>query len=87
MRQKITLDPEKCTQRSSPQRANPSFPPYNIVDISYCMVILFNSIQHALIETLLWERIIIKSHMALGKLLTFVLMIDTKELTQLEGKI
>lgn len=29
---------------------------------------------------------IIKSHMALGKPLTFVLMIDTKELTKLEGK-
>lgn len=29
---------------------------------------------------------IIKPHMALGKLLTFVLMIDTKESTKLKGK-
>lgn len=50
-------------------------------------MILLNSAQQTLIEiSHSGQRLmIIKSHLALGKLLTFVLKIDTKDLMKLEG--
>lgn len=68
-------------------RANPSCLPYNSANVSCC--VMFYSIQsnkHWLRPYSGKRRMIIKLHLALGKWLTFVLMIDTKELTKLEGK-